>query len=324
MKSTIALLVVAVASILTAAVGRGDALPDSREAPAAAGDIARLVEQLDAPEFSQRQEASRRLTEAGRPAFKEIEQAAQSGTREAAIRAIEILKNHFSGGDEQSREAAKAALQRLAKSDNPAAAQRANLALNPPAEAQGIPINAFQPAMMPMIAPARIQIQMGNVGNRVVRRTSVRTINGQREIEHQDGDKITKVKDVPGRGIEAETTEKVNGKDTTRKVEAKDLDDLKKKDADAARIYEQYGTRAARPARPNPIVQNPETIKRQIESLDRTLERMKAQVPNNPAAQRSVDSLQRIKQQYEERLKDAEKQAAAPANPAVPPNPFAP
>jgi hypothetical protein len=324
MNSTIALLVAVGTSLLVVAVSCGDTLPAADEPPTAAADIARLVDQLEAPEFSQRQEASRKLTEAGRRAFEEIEKAAQSGTREAAIRAIEILKNHFSGGDEQSREAAKAALERLAKSENAAAAQRANLALNPPAEPQGIPINAFQPAMLPMMAPARIQIQMGNVGNRVVRRTSVRTINGQREIEHQDGDKITKVKDVPGGGIEAETTEKVNGKDITRKVEAKDLDDLKKKDADAARIYEQYGTRAARPGVANPILQNPDAIKRQLESIERVLERTKAQVPNNPAAQRSVDSLQRLKDQYEQRLKDAEKQAAVPAKPADPPNPFDP
>jgi hypothetical protein len=320
MKSTPAWLVAGGALFLAAAVCRGDTLPAGDGPPNAAEGIARLVEQLDAPEFSERQEASRKLTEAGRAAFEEIEKSAQSGSREAAVRAVEILRNHFRGGDDQTREAAKAALERLAKSDNPAAAQRANLALNPPAEPQGIPINAFQPAMLPMIAPARLQIQMGNVGNRVVRRTSIRNINGQREIEQQDGDKITKVKDVPGGGIEAEITEKVNGKDTTRKVEAKDLDDLKKKDADVARLYEQYANRPA----PRPVAQNPESLKRTLESIDRSLERMKAQVPNNPAAQRSVDSLQRIKEQYEQRLKDAEKQAAAPANPAAPPNPFEP
>ena len=83
-----------------------------------------------------------------------------------------------------------------------------------------------------------------------VRRTSVRTINGQREIEVQDGGKITKVRDVPGGGIEGQVTETVNGKETTRKVEAKDLQDLKQKDAELAKVYEQFQPPAAAPRNP--------------------------------------------------------------------------
>jgi hypothetical protein len=224
-----------------------------------------------------------------------------------ATRAVEILRNHFQGGDEATKQAAKASLERLAASGNSSAAQRAAEALNPQPE-QTLPanLNGLNPAFVPLIQQrqAALRLQFGaraaiplNGG----RRTSVRSINGRREIEVQDGDKITKVKDAAGGGLEAEITEKVNGKETTRKIQAKDLDDLKKQDADAAQVYERYA--------PRPVT--PESIKRQIESLDQMLERIKAQVPNNPNMQRSVDSLERLKQLQEQQLKDAEKAAEA-------------
>lgn len=305
MKTTSGWLLAMLACAVLSTVCRAEALPDA-SAARAADDATALIRQLDASEFSERQEASRKLSEAGRTVFPDVEKAAEAGTREVATRAVEILRTHFQGGDEATKQAAKASLERLAASGNSSAAQRAAEALNPQPE-QTLPtnLNGLNPAFVPLMQrQAALRLQIGaraaiplNGG----RRTSVRSINGRREIEVQDGDKITKVKDAAGGGLEAEITEKVNGKETTRKIQAKDLDDLKKQDADAAQVYERYA--------PRPVT--PETIKRQIESLDQLLERMKAQVPNNPNVQRSVDSLERTKQQYEQRLKDAEKAAEA-------------
>jgi hypothetical protein len=285
---------------------------DGEDLPVAAAgsptDAGTLLEQLDAPSFSQRQEASRKLSEAGKAVFPQLEQAAESGSREVAIRAIEILKRHFVGGDDQSKQAAQAALQRLGKSSNPSAAQRATEALNPQ-PGQGIPVGAINPAMLPALQQAQIQLRLGAaLPAPGVRRVTIRTINGKREIEQQEGEKITKVKDGAAGGIEAEITEKVNGKETSRKIEAKDLDDLKKKDAGAAQVYERYASRLAAPR-----VDRADTVKRQIESLDRTLEQLKAQLPNNPTVQRSIDSLERIRKTYADRLQPAE-----PATPAKP------
>jgi hypothetical protein len=311
MKTTGTLL--AIVSLLTlATVARAEALPESSP------DSAQLIEQLDAPEFARRQEASRKLTEAGKAAFSALEKAAQAGQREVAIRAIEILKSHFQGGDDDTRQAAKVSLERLAAGASQPAAQRAKDVLNPPPEPLGAGnLGGINPAVIQLMQQQAmrqqalqqqgLRLQFGAAPGQRITRTSVRTINGLREIEVQNGDKVTKVRDVPGGGIEGEITEKVGGKDTTRKVEAKDLDDLKKKDADLARVYEQYQPRPA----------TPDTIKRQLESVERMLERMKADLPNNPNAQRSIDSLERMKQQFQQRLKDAEKPAAAPA-----PNPF--
>jgi hypothetical protein len=280
--------------------------------PAADGtDASRLIEQLDAPGFAERQEASRKLSEAGKAVFPELEKAAESGSREVASRAVEVFKRHFEGGDDETKQAARGALERLAKSGNAPAAQQAISALNPQplATIPQINQNRINPALIPLIQQRGIQIQVGNLGPNVVRRTRISNNNGLKEIEIQDGDKVTKIRDVAG-GIEAETTEKVNGKETTRKVEAKNLDELKQKDADAARIYEQYNRRAT----PVPIPADipAEMRQRQIESIDRSIERAKAQLPDNPAAQRMIDSLERLKQQ----IQNPPGENAVPAPPA--------
>lgn len=228
------------------------------------GSADQLIEQLDAPEFASRQEASRKLTEGGKDVFPDVEKAAEAGSREVASRAIEILRSHFQGGDEGTREAARAALERLASGSNASAAQRARDILNPPPEPQIGNLGGINPAMLQLMqqqamqqALQRQQMQLQIRGRMApgapggfVRRTSVRTINGQREIEVQDGGKITKVRDVPGGGIEGQVTETVNGKETTRKVEAKDLQDLKQKDAELAKVYEQFQPPPAAPRNP--------------------------------------------------------------------------
>jgi hypothetical protein len=280
--------------------------------PAADGtDASRLIEQLDAPGFAERQEASRKLSEAGKAVFPELEKAAESGSREVDSRAVEVFKRHFEGGDDETKQAARGALERLAKSGNAPAAQQAISALNPQplATIPQINQNRINPALIPLIQQRGIQIQVGNLGPNVVRRTRISNNNGLKEIEIQDGDKVTKIRDVAG-GIEAETTEKVNGKETTRKVEAKNLDELKQKDADAARIYEQYNRRAT-PV-PIPAAIPAEMRQRQIESIDRSIERAKAQLPDNPAAQRMIDSLERLKQQ----IQNPPGENAVPAPPA--------
>jgi hypothetical protein len=307
MKTTMRSVLAVSCTLILVGISRGDTVPGGDSKPSAGEDVTQLVEQLDAPEFSERQEASRKLGEAGRAVFPQIEKAAEAGTREVASRGIEILRNHFQGGDDETKQAAKAALERLAKSGNPAAAQRATEALAPPQQQAGLPagnIGVINPAILPIAQ--RIQFGAIPAVPGVIRRTSVRSINGRREVEHQEGDKITKVRDGANGGIEAEITEKVNGKETTRKVEAKDLNELKQKEPAAAEIYERYANR-------RPATSTPETLKRQLESLDRSLETYKARLPNDPNVQRSIDSLKRVREQIEQRLKDAEKAAAPPA-----------
>jgi hypothetical protein len=154
------------------------------------------------------------------------------------------------------------------------------------------------------IRVAGAQIQINNIG--AVRglpganRIHIRTANGDKEIEFEQGDKKTKIK-APAQGnIEVEITEKVNGKETTRKIEAKDLDELKKKDEGAAKILEQFGSnkggiqinaRAAGGA--GAPAANPLAIKESIKSINTMIERYKGQLKNNPGLQTIIESLER-------------------------------
>jgi hypothetical protein len=284
-------------------------LPVAEAAVEAAVDIAQLIPRLDDAEFAQRQAASQELMEAGKAVFPQLEKAALEGSREASGRAIDILKTHFARGDDDTKQAAQAALERLAKSGNAAAAQRADEALNPPKPVE-TPLNAF--GGVQIIRPANMQIQIaaGNIagGRRVSTR---RDANGKIEIEATEGTKKTKIVKQPDGSIEMEITETVNGKETTKKVAAKNLDELKMKDAEAAKIYEQYnaggfgniqiqaGFAPGLPGLPraaNPAANPAETIK----LLDRQIESLKNQAPNNPAAQRLIDLLQEQKKRLEQ------------------------
>ncbi|MCU0877419.1 MAG: hypothetical protein MUF06_06495 [Pirellulaceae bacterium] len=287
-------------------------------------DPAQWIKQLESAEFSERQEASRKLAEAGREAFEALESAAKDGSREVISRAIEILRRHHEGGEDATREAATAALNRLAGSSHSSAAKQAREALDPPKEPEGIPLNAALPAVRPAIRLQIGAIQRAGLPAGNIRRTHVRSINGKREIEVQDGDKITKVKELEGDALEAEITEKVNGKETTRKIAAKNLDDLKKQDEAAAKIYEQHAGRGAAAPRGGfaPGAIPAQLGKQQLEQIDKMIEQMKQQQAGNPALPRLIESLERHREQIKQRLPVEGQQEAAPA--AAPPQAAAP
>src|SRR5262245_18150732 len=118
------------------------AAPPAGTADIQPADIAQLVEQLESPAFAERQEATRQLSEAGKAAFAELEKATQAGSREASGRALDVLKGHFQRGDNETKTAAQAALERLAKSCNTALAERAKNVLNPPPQPSAAEIAA--------------------------------------------------------------------------------------------------------------------------------------------------------------------------------------
>src|SRR5262245_6965349 len=128
--------------------------------PAApATDVSRLIPQLDDAEFAQRQAASQELMESGKAVFPQLEKAALEGSREASGRAIDILKTHYTRGDDATKQAAQAALERLAKSGSSGAAQRADEVLNPPKPPED-PFNGRFGVAPGIIRGANIQIQV--------------------------------------------------------------------------------------------------------------------------------------------------------------------
>jgi hypothetical protein len=195
--------------------------------------IARLIQQLDAGEFSARSEASRNLQQLGPAACPALAQAAVAGSREQRMRVLEILGHHFQEGETATKQAAKQALERIAASDHEASARRAKDILEPKKE---------QPMMaVPNLAPAQIQIQVeaiaGGIGGRGVQRIQVR--NGVRQMETDDGQRKVKIVDDPDKGIEVEITQKQDGKETTEKFQAKNAEELAKKDPEIHKLYQK-------------------------------------------------------------------------------------
>jgi hypothetical protein len=271
-----------------------------------AGEISRLLQDLDDAEFVRRQEASQRLTEAGKTVFPELEKAAQEGSREVSGRALEILQRHYERGEDDTKQAAKAALERLAAGGNAGAAQRANNVLNPPPEPAVDPLGRF--GALPIRA-GNIQIQIAANNGNNVRRVQVRNINGKKEIELEENGKKTKVQDGANGGIEVEITQKVNGKETTEKIQAKDLAELKTKSPDAARIYEQYQQQGngiqvqfgggGQNGLPGNLPK--EIAERMVQSIDNQIKQLEGQAANNPGLQRHIEALKERKKDFERR-----------------------
>jgi hypothetical protein len=93
-------------------------------------------------------------------------------------------------------------------------------------------------------------------GNIVTRTVVTHESNGRRLVEVKENDASVKIQTLPSGRIEVEINERQNGRDMWRSIAAKNLEELKQKDAEAAKIYEQY-----QPARMQGIAGLPEAIR---------------------------------------------------------------
>jgi len=225
-------------------------------APAAPSSVRDLVRQLDADEFSQREDASRRLAELGAEAIPDLAKAAQGSSPEASARAFAILKKFISGDNPAVQGAAREALSGIAAQREAAKKNNDDALASAAAKAQeilgqsqaryaGQPSVAL-PAPAPGMLPPRILLPGRIPGHRVVgNRISVRVVDGTREVEaeeNQDDGRKRNVKIVsdPKSGIRMEVTTTKDGKPVTEKYAAKDAESLKKDHPEAHKIYEQY------------------------------------------------------------------------------------
>jgi hypothetical protein len=307
--------------------------PESKPA-AAADEVARLVQQLDSPRFREREEASGRLAEIGKAAIPALAKAAEAESVEASTRAFDLLqKLLYSSG--QAKDDAKAALEKLAKSQRPAAARRAAELLKAKEDEDRI-----QQAR-PMIGGAQIQVMMGNA-----RRVSMRNINGVKEVEADDNGRKIKIREEPGKGIKIEVATKKDGKDVTDKYEAQSVEELQKKHPEGYKLYKEFGEnpgggviqfqiqgggiiqaggiQIAPAANPVPILPNRvDTMERMLKSWGRIVD---TNLPEKDLKTATPEAKERLRKQVEElrkqlgnlegRLKDS-----ADAKPDVKPEP---
>ena len=243
-------------TVVSAVRADDETKPAAPAADQATGDaqIAQWIKELDSDLFATRQSAAQKLSEAGQPAIKAVSEAAGSQSLEVATQAIEILRRMMGSDQKPLHDAAKGALEELAKGDNAAAGRARDALAPPPASAQqpqnpGIP---FGPGGIIIPGGGGIQIgiggniQVGPGGGAQVMRIRTTFANGKTTTEVEENGKKIKIEKDQNNGIEMSITEKVNGQDKTDTFKAKDADELKKKSPEAYKLYERFSQGAGR------------------------------------------------------------------------------
>jgi len=217
---------------------------------ATAADFPALLEQLDSPVYVERQAASQQLAEAGAEAVPALEQAIARGSREASSRALDLVKRQLYEGSDDSKAAARQSLQRLSESHHPSTAQRARDVLNPPPERTAAAPFGQIPMPNGRGRFNNVQFQGPNIpfppaNNPAgmfagVRRVSYSEINGRRGVEIAEQSRVIKMDTWPSGAVEIAITDKLNGRDVTRRIQAKDRDELIRKDPETGKMYDQF------------------------------------------------------------------------------------
>jgi len=226
--------------------------------PTAGESVEQLIGQLDSAEFDTRESASGKLAAKGKSAVTALEKASAGGNLEVSSRATGVLGKLLNSSDDATEKAAAEALQRLADGDNPAAGRKAKSILE---KKNGLKNNtpgivvpgAFGgPRFGGQIIINGGQLIIGGGGG--MRTMSAKNVNGVKEINATEDGKTVKIQDDPARGIKIELTEKQNGNETTKKYEAKNVEELKKKLPAGYELYKKYvGDQAANGALQLPI-----------------------------------------------------------------------
>lgn len=217
-----------------------------RDKAATSETVDRLIQQLDSADFATRETACGKLAAEGKAAIPALEKAAASGNLEVCSRALGVLDKLLKSSDEKTATAAEESLGRLADGDSPAAARKAKSILD---KKNGVgennnPFGRGFGGPMPGGFGGRIIVNGGTLvigGGGMAKTRSMSINNGVREIEASEGDKTVKIKADPAKGIKIELTDKVDGKQVSKKFEAKDVAELKKKQPEGYKLYKEYG-----------------------------------------------------------------------------------
>ena len=316
-------------------------------------DYEQLIRQLDSSKFSERRAATQELRDAGKAAFETLRRAADSDSAEVTSRSIEILKHHLDNSDASTKQAAKAALEALAESKNEMAARLAYRALNPKKEEEPVE----QPAGGIGFGPVQIQMQIRAAKNNR-QKMQIRVQNGIKSVEIEEGDRKIKIHE-DANGIKVEVTEKIDGKEETKKYEAKDAAELQRKHPKAFKEYSklkhvgggiqiqgggiqiqgnilpipQLRGRIQRVPAPNNAPNGVQPLQQPLKHIDQQIEKYKAKIADGDANaehfRRMVENLEKHRQQLEQairrieesRKKTEQRRENAPEEAEIPENP---
>jgi len=290
--------------------------PAKQSAPAVSPEeLEKLVQQLDADAFSDRQAASQRLAELGRAAIDALVRAATSESLEANLRALDILKKHLESQDQELSKSAKEALEKIAAGPRAPSARRARDILK--AYEERVRQETFQQQGF-NVPGARIQVmgQAQVIIGQGVRQMQI--INNTKTIEGEDKEGKFRIVEDPKEGITVELTRTKDGKEVTEKFQAKNAEELQKKHPLAYEVYKRHSQpggmiiQAAPPVLPpvpaapqQPPRRNP--VEMAVRLLQTSISQVDRLVTDEAIKDSSPQALEDLKKKAEEACQTLEK-----------------
>lgn len=223
----IGMAVVALALLLHAStpILWGQEIDVAAEPDAESAKLESMIEQLSESSLTKRRKAKEALVEADSNAIPLLAKAALSDKRELIVYSLEVLGTLMEKSpSEETRKAARITLQMLSESDQRSTADRAKQILGSKTD-EGI--EAF-----PGWDDRNSDFAGGGGGGRNV---SVSSVNGAKTIRVEEGGRVTTLRDEARGRIRVSIQEG----DKKKQFVARNLEDLKKKDADAGALYEE-------------------------------------------------------------------------------------
>ncbi len=291
----------------------GDDPPSATEGSASEEQIAQWIADLDAAEFSQRQDATIALRRQGPAVFPQLVEAARGASRERSARAVQIIEFHYRNGSDQAKQQAKRALETIAEKASPRIARRAKSILHPTPEVHpAAPARAAQQAAILRLRAMRAAA-LGN-GARTV---TISNVNGVKTITIREKKRTVKLVESPQDGITLTITQTKNGKQEVKVYKAKNADELKKKDKQAYEVYQEAkkedkgvgriqiqlgvvpGAIPVQPARPQRAVGGRE-LKDAVKKLEQSIETLEKLKPEDrEGRERAIRQLREIQERLQ-------------------------
>lgn len=203
------------------------------------------VRQMDSDKFDVRDKAVEKLTAAGKAAIPAVTKAAKGKSLEVTVRSIKVLKGLLESKDDDTKAAAQAALEELAKDEKHESGVQARDVLKSvrPRRPDGaIGSIVLKGGRLTVGAGGRLVIEGAvTVGGGKGMQISVTSVNGNKEINVEANGRKIKINENKD-GIVVAVTEPAAGKKKaeTKTYKAADAKELKKKHPEAHKLYEKY------------------------------------------------------------------------------------